>query len=60
MKETKKKRDKERKDQGLYIRMTKTEMAALETATYETDDNKSDIMRKALKTYLGILGVPFN
>lgn len=50
---------KERKDQGLYIRMTKTEKEALELARYETDDSKSDIVRKALKTYLGILGIGF-
>ena len=60
MAETKKKRDKERKDQAFYIRMTKSEMSALELASYETDDSKSDIVRKALKNYLAILKGPFN
>lgn len=60
MAEVKKKRDKERKDQAFYIRMTKSEMAALELASYETENSKSDIVRKAVKSYLAMLRAPFN
>lgn len=57
MEHSEKSKIKERKDQGLYIRMTKSEMEALELATYASEDNKSDVVRKALKTYFGILGM---
>ena len=46
------KRNTEKSDQGLYIRMTKSEMEALDMASYEGDESKSDIVRKALKMYI--------
>lgn len=51
-KKTKKKRNKERADQGLFIRMTKSDMEALDMASYEGEESKSDIVRKALKMYI--------
>ena len=46
------KRNTEKSDQALYIRMTKSEMDALDMASYEGEETKSDIVRKALKMYI--------
>ena len=46
------KRNTEKSDQGLYVRMTKSEMEALDMASYEGEESKSDIVRKALKMYI--------
>ena len=54
-KNDKKTRDKERKDQGFFLRMTKSDMDALEMASYESEESKSDIMRKAFKMYLSAI-----
>lgn len=45
-------REEEPKDRGFYLRMSKTDMDALEMASYESEESKSDIMRKAFKMYL--------
>lgn len=47
-----KKRNKEKSDRGLYVRMTRSEMEALDMASYEGEESKSDIVRKALKMYI--------
>ena len=47
-----KKRNTEKSDRGLYIRMTRSEMQALDMASYEGEETKSDIVRKALKMYI--------
>ena len=46
------KEKKERRDQDIHLRMTKTEMAEIEIASYEKDMSKSDIVRKAIKMYI--------
>ena len=54
MAETEKKRKKrgeEPRDQELHMRMTKTEMNLLEMVSYESEDSKTDVMRKALLLY---------
>ena len=57
MNEKKRKRGDERKDQEIHLRITKSELAELEVASYATEESKSDIVRKALKMYLsGIKG----
>lgn len=57
MSEKKRKRGDERKDQEIHLRITKSELAELEVASYATEESKSDIVRKALKMYLsGIKG----
>ena len=43
---------KERRDQDMHLRMTKTEMAEIEMASYEKDMHKSDIVRNAIKMYI--------
>lgn len=56
-KKKRKPRGEERKDQEIHLRITKTELAELEVASYATEESKSDIVRKALKMYLsGIKG----
>lgn len=53
----KKKRGTEPKDRVFLLRMTKSDMEALEMASYEAEEAKSDIIRKALKMYIsGIRG----
>ena len=47
-----KKNIRERKDQELHLRITKTELSELEMASYEKDVSKSDIVRKAIKMYI--------
>lgn len=49
------KQEKEKRDQGFYIRMTKSEMSELDMASYATEEEKSSIVRKALKMYLSTL-----
>ena len=47
--QTRKKR--ETKSRGFYMRMSKTEIEDLDIMSYEFDESKTEIIRKALKTY---------
>ena len=49
----KRKRGDERRDQELHLRMTKSEMELLELECYYSNDSKTDVVRKALLTYIG-------
>jgi hypothetical protein len=50
-------RGKEKKDQEIHFRISKTELEEIELASYALDESKSDIFRKALRMYLsGIKG----
>lgn len=42
---------KERKDQNLHIRLTKSELDFIEMLSYENDKSKTDMILKALKFY---------
>lgn len=44
-------RDKERKDQDLHLRATKTQMQFLEMMSYENDKSKTEMIWKALEFY---------
>ena len=55
MRGRKKDPDRERKDHGLFLRMTKTEMHELELASYAVEESKSEIIRKALKMYISAI-----
>ena len=46
-----KKRGEEPRDQELHMRMTKSEMNLLEMVSYESEDSKTDVIRKALLLY---------
>ena len=52
-KKTRKGTDKNRKEREIHIRITASELEDLEMASYERDMSKSDILRRALKMYLG-------
>ena len=54
-----KKRGEEPRDQDLHMRMTKSEMNALEMASYRIEENKSDVIRKALKMYFSGMGIDY-
>ena len=47
-----KKRGEEPRDRELHMRMTKSEMNLLEMVSYESEDSKTDVMRKALLFYV--------
>ena len=49
--ETKKNREKERRDQEYHLRMTKSEMDLLDMLSYEEDRSKTETFVKALKFY---------
>jgi hypothetical protein len=55
MRGRKKNPERERKDHGLFLRMTKTEMQELELASYTIEESKSEIIRKALKMYISAI-----
>lgn len=42
---------RERKSKGFYMRMTKSELEDLDFLSYECDETKTEIMRKAFKMY---------
>lgn len=45
-------RDKERRDNRLNLRITESEMDQLNMASYEDDEPVSQLVRKAIKMYL--------
>ena len=49
-----KKRKKETKSNGFYMRMTPSESSLLEVLSYACDESKTDVMRKALMQYYEI------
>lgn len=55
----KRKRGEEPRDQEIHMRMTRSEVDAIELASYQLDDSKTDVVRKALKMYLSGLGIGF-
>lgn len=52
IKRRKKPREEEKKDTGIFVRLSKTVMEELEVASYTMDESKSDIVRKAIKMYI--------
>ena len=46
-----KKRRREIKSDGFYMRMTPSETSLLEILSYACDESKTDVMRKALMQY---------
>ena len=44
-------KDKEKKDQNLHIRLTKSQMDFIEMLSYENDKSKTDMILKALEFY---------
>ena len=49
------KQKKERRDQDMHLRMTKTEMAEIEMASYLADKSKSECIRRAISSYCKLL-----
>lgn len=44
-------REREKKDQNLHIRLTKSQMDFIEMMSYENDKSKTDMILKALEFY---------
>ena len=44
-------RVKEKKDQNLHIRLTKSQLDFIEMVSYENDKNKTDMIMKAIEFY---------
>lgn len=42
---------RETKKRGFYMRMTETELNSLDILSYECDETKTEVMRKAFKMY---------
>ena len=42
---------RETKSRGFYMRMTESELQELDYLSYECEESKTEIMRKALKVY---------
>lgn len=45
---------RETKKRGFYMRMTESELRELDFLSYECEESKTDIIRKALKVYRDI------
>ena len=43
--------EKEKKDQNLHIRLTKSQMDFIEMVSYEDDKTKTDMILKAVEVY---------
>ena len=50
-KSAKKRRDKERKDQDLHLRATRSQMQFLDMLSYENEKTKTEMIWKALEFY---------
>ena len=48
----KKPREEEKKNKGLYVRFSETDLRDVEMASYEFDESMSDLVRKACKMYI--------
>ena len=48
---TDRRRKRETKSRGFFMRMTETELAELDYLSYACDESKTEVMRKALKVY---------
>lgn len=44
-------REKEKKDQNLHIRLTKSQLDFIEMVSYEDDKTKTDMILKAVEFY---------
>lgn len=44
-------REREKKDQNLHIRLTKSQMDFIEMMSYENDKSKTDMILKAIEFY---------
>lgn len=49
-----KRKKRETKSDGFYMRMTPSETSLLEVLSYACDESKTDVMRKALMQYYEI------
>ena len=49
------KQEKKKRDHSIYVRLTKDEWNEIDMASYATEEEKSSIVRKALKMYLSTL-----